>query len=206
MTGLCGYGTIRYMKICVFGAASAHIDKIYIDTVEELGRKMAERGHSLVFGAGGTGLMGAAARGVKSGGGYVHGVVPSFFTNDGVEQLFDACDKMTYTQTMRERKAIMEDEADAFIITPGGVGTFEELFEVVTLKQLNRHNKAIVFLDIDGYYTQLEAFMRTACERRFVTESCLKLYAVETTADGVLDYLENYVPENISFKRTKLGE
>ena len=184
------------MKICVFGAASAHIDKIYIDTVEELGRKMAERGHSLVFGAGGTGLMGAAARGVKSGGGYVHGVVPSFFKND----------KMTYTQTMRERKAIMEDEADAFIITPGGVGTFEELFEVVTLKQLNRHNKAIVFLDIDGYYTQLEAFMRTACERRFVTESCLKLYAVETTADGVLDYLENYVPENISFKRTKLGE
>ena len=181
MTGLCGYGTIRYMKICVFGAASAHIDKIYIDTVEELGRKMAERGHSLVFGAGGTGLMGAAARGVKSGGGYVHGVVPSFFKNDGVEQLFDACDKMTYTQTMRERKAIMEDEADAFIITPGGVGTFEELFEVVTL-------------------------MRTACERRFVTESCLKLYAVETTADGVLDYLENYVPEKISFKRTKLGE
>ncbi len=135
MTGLCGYGTIKYMKICVFGAASAHIDKIYIDTVEELGRKMAERGHSLVFGAGGTGLMGAAARGVKSGGGYVHGVVPSFFKNDGVEQLFDACDKMTYTQTMRERKAIMEDEADAFIITPGGVGTFEELFEVVTLKQ-----------------------------------------------------------------------
>lgn len=206
MTGLCGYGTIRYMKICVFGAASAHIDKIYIDTVEVLGRKMAERGHSLVFGAGGTGLMGAAARGVKSGGGYVHGVVPSFFKNDGVEQLFDACDKMTYTQTMRERKAIMEDEADAFIITPGGVGTFEELFEVVTLKQLNRHNKAIVFLDIDGYYTQLEAFMRTACDRRFVTESCLKLYAVETTADGVLDYLENYVPEKVSFKRTKLGE
>ena len=77
---------------------------------------------------------------------------------------------------------------------------------MVTLKQLNRHNKAIVFLDIDGYYTQLEAFMRTACERRFVTESCLKLYAVETTADGVLDYLENYVPEKISFKRTKLGE
>ena len=83
------------MKICVFGAASAHIDKIYIDTVEALGEQMAKRGHSLVFGAGGTGLMGAAARGVKRGGGYIHGVVPSFFRDDGVEQLFDGCDKIT---------------------------------------------------------------------------------------------------------------
>ena len=91
------------MKICVFGAASAHIDEIYIKTVEELGYKMAERGHSLVFGAGGTGLMGAAARGVKRGGGYIHGVVPSFFREKEIEQLYDKCDKMTYTDSMRER-------------------------------------------------------------------------------------------------------
>lgn len=131
------------MKICVFGASSAHIDDVYIKTVEELGEKMARRGHSLVFGAGGSGLMGAAARGVKRGGGHVHGVVPSFFKERGIEKLFEDCDELTITETMRERKAIMEDLADAFIITPGGVGTFEELFEVVTLKQLNRHDKAI---------------------------------------------------------------
>ena len=194
------------MKICVFGAASAHIDKIYIEAVEELGRKMAARGHSLVFGAGGSGLMGAAARGVKAGGGFVHGVVPSFFKEDGVEQLFEECDKMTYTPTMRERKAIMEDEADAFVIAPGGVGTFEELFEVITLKQLNRHSKAIVFLNTEGYYDELEAFMRVACERKFVTESCLKLYEIKSTPDEVLDYLEGYVPADISIKKTKLGE
>ncbi|MDE6373328.1 MAG: TIGR00730 family Rossman fold protein [Clostridia bacterium] len=194
------------MKICVFGAASAHIDKIYIDKVEALGELMAKRGHSLVFGAGGTGLMGAAARGVKRGGGFIHGVVPSFFKNDGVEQLFDDCDKITYTQTMRERKAIMEDDADAFIITPGGVGTFEELYEVVTLKQLNRHDKAIAFLDVDGYYTQLEAFMHTACERKFITPSCLNLYKIFDTPEDVLDYLESYVPTPVPFKRTKLGE
>lgn len=194
------------MKICVFGAASAHIDKIYIDTVEALGEQMAKRGHSLVFGAGGTGLMGAAARGVKRGGGYIHGVVPSFFRDDGVEQLFDGCDKITYTENMRERKAIMEDDADAFIITPGGVGTFEELYEVVTLKQLNRHDKAIAFLDVDGYYTQLEAFMHTACERKFITPSCLNLYKIFNTPEEVLDYLENYVPNPVPLKRTKLGE
>lgn len=194
------------MKICVFGAASAHIDDIYIKTVEDLGELMAKRGHSLVFGAGGTGLMGAAARGVKRGGGYIYGVVPSFFKNDGVEQLFDGCDKTTYTETMRERKAIMEDEADAFIIVPGGVGTFEELFEVVTLKQLNRHEKAIAFLDIEGYYRQLEEFMHTACERRFITPSCLELYKIFDNAADVLNYIENYAPDPIPFKRTKLGE
>ena len=167
---------------------------------------MAARGHSLVFGAGGSGLMGAAARGVKAGGGFVHGVVPSFFKEDGVEQLFEECDKMTYTPTMRERKAIMEDEADAFVIAPGGVGTFEELFEVITLKQLNRHSKAIVFLNTEGYYDELEAFMRVACERKFVTESCLKLYEIKSTPDEVLDYLEGYVPADISIKKTKLGE
>lgn len=194
------------MKICVFGAASAHIDDKYIAAVEELGEKMAKRGHSLVFGAGGTGLMGAAARGVKRGGGYVHGVVPSFFKENGVEQLFEQCDKMTYTETMRERKAIMEDDADAFIITPGGVGTFEELFEVITLKQLNRHDKAIVFLNTEGYYDDIKNLMDTACERKFVTPSCLKLYEFFNDADAVLDYLEAYVPNPIPFSRTKLGE
>ncbi len=194
------------MKICVFGAASAHIDDKYIEAVEELGEKMARRGHSLVFGAGGTGLMGAVARGAKRGGGYVHGVVPSFFKHDGVEQLYDGCDEMTLTETMRERKAVMEDLADAFIITPGGVGTFEELYEIITLKQLNRHDKAIVFFDIDGYYEQLQKFMLVACERKFITPSCLKLYETFTDADEVLDYLENYVPNPIPFSRAKLGE
>jgi hypothetical protein len=194
------------MKICVFGASSMHLDEIYIKTVEDLGEKIAKRGHSLVFGAGGTGLMGAAARGVKRGGGYIHGVVPSFFKERGIEQLFDECDKLTYTDTMRERKAIMEDDADAFIVVPGGVGTFEELFEIVTLKQLNRHDKAIAILDIEGYYTELGQFMQTAADRRFVAKSCLDLYKIFNSADETLDYLENYVPVSIPFSRTKLGE
>lgn len=194
------------MKICVFGASSAHIDAKYIEEVEKLGELMARRGHSLVFGAGGTGLMGAAARGVKRGGGYVHGIVPRFFKDDGVEQLFDRCDKMTYTETMHDRKALMEEEADAFVIAPGGVGTFEELFEVITLKQLNRHEKAIAFLNTDGYYDDLKRLMDTACERAFVTKSCLTLYSFFDDAESVLDYLESYVPHPIPFRKTKLGE
>ena len=139
------------MKICVFGASSAHIDQIYIKNVEELGEKLAKRGHSLVFGAGGTGLMGAAARGFKRGGGRIVGVVPTFFRDDGAEQLYGECDEVIYPETMRERKAIMEDLADIFVVVPGGIGTLEELFEVLTLKQLNRHHKGIVIDEINGY-------------------------------------------------------
>ena len=150
--------------------------------------------------------MGAAARGVRRGGGYIHGVVPTFFKQNGVEILFDECDKVTYTQTMRERKAIMEDDADAFIIVPGGVGTFEEFFEIVTLKQLNRHDKAIAVLNIENYYDELEVFMRTACERKFITKTCLTLYKVFGDIEDVLGYLENYVPQALPFSRTKLGD
>ena len=131
------------MRICIFGASSAHIDEFYIKAVEDLAEKMARRGHSLVFGAGATGAMGAAARGTKRGGGYIHGVIPEFFREEGVEKIYTECDELTYTKTMAERKTLMEDDAEAFIIVPGGIGTLEEFYEVLTLKQLGRHNKAM---------------------------------------------------------------
>lgn len=191
------------MKICVYGAAGAHIDGIYIEKTEELGKKLASRGHSLVFGAGGTGVMGASARGAKRAGGFVHGVVPTFFKEQGVEQLFEECDKTTYTETMRERKAIMEETADAFIVAPGGVGTLEEFYEALTLKQLGLLDKAIVLLDINGYYAGLHRFMESAAKQKFISESCLNLYKVVTDIDDALDYVESYVPRGISVKKTK---
>ena len=194
------------MKICVFGAASAHIDDIYVKSVEELCEKLAGRGHSLVFGAGATGLMGAAARGFKRGGGFVHGVIPHFFREEGVEAIYDECDKITYTDTMAERKFIMEDEAEAFIITPGGIGTFEEFFEVLTLKQLGRHSKAMVIYNIENYYDDLERFMDTVTERKFITFKCNQMYTVVSTAEEVIDALENYVPSETPWRKLKIGD
>lgn len=194
------------MKICIFGAASAHIDEIYIKKVEELGKLLAERGHSLVFGAGGTGLMGAAARGYKAGKGYIHGVIPHFFREESVELIYDSCDEITYTENMAERKRTMEDLADAFIITPGGVGTFEEFFEVLTLKQLARHSKPIAIFNIDGYYNDLESFMQTAAKRRFITFDTTALYKYFDGADEIIDYIENYRPETAELKKTKTGD
>lgn len=194
------------MKICIFGAASAHIDTVYIKAVEELSEKLAKRGHTLVFGAGGTGLMGAAARGFKKGGGFVHGVIPEFFREEKVELIYEECDKITYTQTMAERKFRMEDEADAFIITPGGIGTFEEFFEVLTLKQLGRHNKAMVIYNIEDYYDDLEKFMDTVRERKFITFKCSEMYSTFNTAEEIIDYLENYTPTETPWRKLKIGD
>ena len=194
------------MKICIFGAASAHIDDIYIKAVEELGEKLAKRGHTLVFGAGATGLMGAAARGFKRGGGFIHGVIPEFFRDENVEAIYEDCDKLTYTKTMSERKFVMEDEAEAFIIVPGGIGTFEEYFEVLTLKQLGRHEKAMVLYNLEGYYDDLERFMKTVAERKFMNYDCSKMYEIFTSAEEVIDYVENYVPITTPWHKLKTGE
>lgn len=181
------------MKICVYGASSNAIDKNYIDVVEELGRMLAERGHSLVYGAGAQGLMGAVARGVYEKNGEILGVSPSFFNVDGI--LFENCTKLIYTETMRERKQIMEDSADCFIMVPGGIGTFEEFFEILTLKQLARHKKAIAVFNIDGYYDTLNKMIEEAIEKNFMKEKCRMLFKTFDNMEDIFDYVENYVDE-----------
>ena len=184
------------MRICVFGAASPTIDPEYIQKVELLGEEMAKRGHSLVFGAGGNGLMGAAARGVHKGGGYVLGVIPKFFEEEGVEAIYDKCDKLIFTETMRQRKQTMEDNADAFIVAPGGIGTFEEHFEILTSKQLCRHNKPIVLYNVKGYYNELEEVMRQAMKKNFIRENCADLYKLTADLDELFAYVEAPVKDH----------
>lgn len=179
------------MEICVFGAASKTIDEIYIKAIEEMGEHLAKKGHNLVFGSGLTGAMGAAARGFKKGGGKTHGVVPTFFKEDLYDFVDWNCDKMTLTDTMRERKAVMEDEADCFIITPGGSGTYEEFFEVLTLKQLGRHRKPIAIYNIDGYYDMMNETIEKSIEKGFIKENCRSLYRMFNDLDGMVEYLEN---------------
>lgn len=178
------------MNICVYGASSSSIAKSYINATEELGLKLAARGHNLVYGAGALGLMGAVARGTKKGGGKVTGVVPTFFKVDGA--LFDECDEMLYTETMRERKAIMEERADAFVMTPGGLGTYDEFFEILTLKQLGRHTKPVAVLNINGYFNPLADLLENAANKQFMTSASLKLCPFFESSDRLLDYIEGY--------------
>lgn len=192
------------MKICVYGAASSEIDKKFINTGEELGRQMAQRGHSLVFGGGRSGMMGAVARGVVEKEGKLIGIQPKFFEENNAEISFIGCTEFIYTDTMRERKKLLDEMSEAFIITPGGIGTFDEFFEILTLKQLGRHPKAIVVFNIDGYYDNLLKMMEASIEGKFITSDTVNLYKVTTTVEETLEYLENYDPTAIDLSKVKI--
>lgn len=193
------------MRICVYGAASPTIDPEYIRKVEEMGRQMAARGHSLVFGGGGNGLMGAAARGVREAGGHILGVIPKFFDEENIEAICDFCDEMIQPDTMRQRKQIMEDNADAFIVTPGGIGTFEEFFEILTLKQLCRHNKPIVLYNLKGYYNELNQVMEESIKKNFIRDNCRELYQITDDLEQLFAYIEAPTDQIRTVKELKDG-
>lgn len=178
------------MNICVYGASSNIIDKVYIEATEDLGFKLAKRGHGLVFGAGAEGVMGASARGAEKAGGKIIGIAPGFFNVDGM--IFENCTELIRPDTMRERKKMLEEMSDAFIMAPGGIGTFDEFFEIITLKQLSRHTKAIAIFNVNNYFNDLLAMMEKGIKEDFIKEECRDLYRVFDNADEMLDYIENY--------------
>lgn len=183
------------MNICIYGAASNEINKTYLDSVEKLGEEMAKRNHTLVFGGGANGCMGAAARGAYKYGGEIIGIAPTFFNVDGV--LFEHCTRLVGTETMRERKQLLEEYSDAFVITPGGVGTMDEFFEIITLKQLARHKKAVVVYNVNGYYDELCAMLDKMIKEKFAGEKLRGLYRVYDNADELISYLEAYKQEDV---------
>ena len=182
------------MKICIYGSASDNIAQKYKDVVFDLCVTLAENGHELVFGGGTHGVMGASARGFHSAGGKVIGVTPNFFKETLAEELYDKCDERIWCETMHERKQAMENLADAFIIAPGGVGTYDEFFSVITQKQLDRHTKPIVLFSPFGFYKGIDIVFENAIKENFVKSSCLKLFATFDNAADVIAYLDSDAP------------
>lgn len=178
------------MNICVYGASSDEIDSLYIEKTEELGKQLALRGIGLVFGAGAQGLMGACARGVYSEGGVIIGVVPKFFTADGIR--FENCTQTILTETMRERKKIMEEKSDAFIVTPGGIGTFDEFFEIFTLQNLERHTKPIAIYNIKGYYDGILDTLNKAVKDKFMKQKTVDRLIVSDDPTELLDRISEF--------------
>ena len=176
------------LKICVFGAASDQIPPIYLTAGEALGEQIGKRGHTLVFGGGAHGLMGAVARGVYRSGGQIIGIAPRFFDAPGV--FFEHCTEFVYTQTMRQRKHKMESGSDAFIVMPGGNGTFEEFLEVFTLKKLNRLDKPIAVYDINHYYDDLNRLISRAIEEQFMLPSDRDLFFSCSDPEQILEQIE----------------
>ncbi len=166
----------RYFA-CVYGGANERIASMHKEKIQELGRIIASNGFSLVYGAGATGCMGAVARGVKEKGGYVMGITPIFMQE--FEDIFD-CDNRVMVDTMAERKTLMEKHADVFFIAPGGIGTMDEFFQVLTLKYLKRIDQPIVVINLDGFYDALITFIRELVRQGAVTEEIYQLYSVVT--------------------------
>ncbi len=194
------------MKICVYGAASDKINERYKVAGEILGRKIAEKGHGLVFGGGANGMMGAVAKGVAEKNGEIIGITPKFFQVDGI--LFEKCTKLIYTETMRERKQKLEAEGDAYIIVPGGVGTLDEFFEILTLKQLQQHNKPIVVYNFNGFYDAIVSWMYEATDKEFISDITIDLCFISDDVDEIIEYIENYKPkaEDVNRLRNLLAE
>lgn len=183
------------MNICIYGSSSDEINKHYIEETEKLAKMLAKKGHSLVFGGGARGLMGAAARGFYSENAKITGVVPKFFNVDGI--LFDKCE-MIRTETMRTRKQKMDDLADAFITTPGGIGTYEEFFEIITLKQLGQSKKPLVIFNVDGYFEPLRTLLQNCVDGNFMPQKTMELIHFSDTAEDAVNYLESYTPEEFN--------
>lgn len=179
---------------CVYGGASEKIADSHKKEIETLGELIAKHGLSLVYGAGGQGCMGAVARGVKKENGFVFGVVPHFMQD--FEGLFE-CDKKVWVETMSERKNIMEEYADIYLITPGGIGTMDEFFQVLTLKYLKRICTPIVVLNLDGFYDSLLALIDDLIRQGALIEGVYELFDVVTKVDDpkLLGYFEEIVKE-----------
>ncbi len=170
--------------VCVYCASGEGIDERYKQLAEDLGTALAAAGHSLVSGGSRLSMMGRVARAVRAGGGRTLGVIPRAMMTQEIPD--DGADELVVVDTMRERKQIMDENSDAFIALPGGLGTFEELFEVWTSHYLGMHPKPVIVLDPDGFYDPLWAWLDTLVARGFVRQFALDaLVRVGTVPDAI---------------------
>ena len=175
-------------NVCVFCASSANIDTRYLDAARELGALLAQGGWRCVNGGGAVGLMGAVTDGVLDADGAVTGVIPKFMVDNG--WCYDRLEDVIVTADMHQRKQIMSDMADAVIALPGGVGTFEELLETLTWRQLGLVKVPVIILNTLGYYDALLAMLRHAIDEGFMKPSHSQLWQVAATPQEALALLD----------------
>lgn len=177
-------------SICLFCGSSSGSNPAYSDAARELGATLATRNITLVYGGGNIGLMGLAADAALAAAGRVVGVIPGFLKEKEVAH--DGLSELHVTQTMHERKALMEDLSGGFIALPGGFGTYDELFEMLTWGQLSVHQKPIGLLNVAGFFDPLLAMVQHGVREGFIRESNLELFVVADTLPALLDRMNSY--------------
>lgn len=186
------------MRITTYTSSSDGVATCFVDAARGYGSALAAFGHELVYGGTAVGLMGVLARAVRDAGGRVTGVIPRLMVDRGLAD--DACDELVVTAGMSGRKQEMIGRADAFVALPGGFGTLEELLEVLTLKQLGVHDKAIVLLDVGGFFQPLLALFDHLFDHAFAARDYAALYHVAPDVHELFDHLDGYVPADVPTK------
>jgi uncharacterized protein (TIGR00730 family) len=174
-------------SICVYCGSSAGDDPIYAASAERLGKAMGQAGIGLVYGGGAIGLMGITARTVMAAGGHVTGIIPQFLKER--EVMLETAHELVVTNDMHERKRLMFERADAFVALPGGIGTLEELVEMMTWAQLGRHRKPVLIANINGFWDPLIALLRHMSSAGFIRSGFEVNYLVADHADDILPKL-----------------
>jgi uncharacterized protein (TIGR00730 family) len=164
-------------SVTVYCASSEALEPAFRIAAQTTGRTLAARGLGLVYGGGSVGLMGETARAARAGGGRVTGVITRKLLD--LEQGWDGCDEMIVVDSMRERKKILEERGDAFLVLPGGLGTYEEFFEILVGRVLDVHRKPIAIVNDGGYYDPLVALVEHGIEHRFIRPAVRSLLIVE---------------------------
>jgi uncharacterized protein (TIGR00730 family) len=186
------------MQVCVYCASSAKIDSAYFEATKELAEILVSNNVQVVFGGGGSGLMGTLADSVLRMGGKIKGIMPQFMNE--VEWGHTGVSDFTYTQTMHERKSKFLEGTDAIIALPGGTGTFEELFEAITLKKLGQIDTPIVILNTRGYYNLFKQWMELAEEENFMSKDQSEIWRVVETPEEVLPAIQMFERKRIDIR------
>jgi uncharacterized protein (TIGR00730 family) len=180
------------MNICVFCSSSDALDAQYRSAAAEMGALIGRGGHTMVYGGGRVGLMGAAARSARENGARVIGIIPEFMNRPGVPNL--DCDELQYTPDMRERKARMMAMSDAFVALPGGFGTLEEMSEVITQKQFEFLKAPLVAVNTRGFFDHLAAFFEEFYEQKFAKPAFRATCPFVASPEDAMSYIASYTP------------
>ena len=179
----------RIHAVTVYCSSSSDIASAHFEAGRELGAAIVRQGWTLVYGGNRIGLMGAVADAAREAGGKVVGITPQLLVDHGIAD--EHCDELVVTPGMRERKALLEERADAFIALPGGLGTFEEIFEIIVGRVLGVHDKPIVLLNVDNYYGPLLAAIEHGIEQHFIRPKARRAYFVAETVEAAVDHVRN---------------
>ncbi|MDZ4731853.1 MAG: TIGR00730 family Rossman fold protein [Xanthomonadales bacterium] len=182
-------------RVCVYCGSNPGRQPIYREAAADLGRELVQRDIALVYGGAGIGVMGAVADAVLANGGEAIGVIPQSLATREVAHT--QLSELIVVTSMHERKAMMAELADGFVALPGGWGTVEEIFEILTWAQLGIHNKPCGLLNIAGYYDHLAMFLQHAMDERFVREEYKPMIIMEKQPAALLDRFNNYQPPQV---------